>query len=123
MNSIKGKMVEIINDQPDDSTYEEILRELAFDKMIEKGLVDSENNRTISNEEMGKRIRLWLLSGKAPAKLLKSSPKLLWLPFVMAILFCVRAQPNCSVSKFARVSLKATLPPGALYSPIILPKA
>lgn len=59
MPSVKERMLQIIEEQPEDSTYEEILRELAFDRMIERGLADSEAGRTITNEEMGRRIRTW----------------------------------------------------------------
>jgi predicted transcriptional regulator len=59
MLSVKERMLQIIGEQPEDSTYEEILRELAFDRMIERGLADSKAGRTITNEEMGRRIRTW----------------------------------------------------------------
>ena len=59
MGMVKEKMIKLIEDQPDDSTPEEILRELAFNQMIESGLSDSDNNRTINNEEIGRRIRTW----------------------------------------------------------------
>ena len=55
----KDRMIELIKSQPDDSSYDEILRELAFNQMIERGLSDSEQNRTLSNEEMGRRIKTW----------------------------------------------------------------
>ena len=54
----KEKMKELIEQQPDDATYEEILRELAFAGMVERGLADARQGRTVSHEEMGKRIRL-----------------------------------------------------------------
>ncbi|MFA5552934.1 MAG: hypothetical protein WCZ89_05280 [Phycisphaerae bacterium] len=54
----KEKMAEIINELPDDSTYDEILRELAFRRMVERGLKDSNEGRTISNAEMERRIKL-----------------------------------------------------------------
>lgn len=59
MKSLKEKMTEIIQKQPDDSSYEEILRELAFTRMVERGLADSRANRTINNEEMKRRIKTW----------------------------------------------------------------
>jgi len=34
-------------------------RELAFERMIERGLQDSRKGRVISNEDMEHRIRLW----------------------------------------------------------------
>jgi hypothetical protein len=48
----KQKMKEIIEAQPDDASYEEIIREFAFERMIEKGLDDIRNGRVISDEEM-----------------------------------------------------------------------
>lgn len=57
MSSVKDQILQIIGDQPDDSSYDEILRELAFVRMVERGLSDSEAGRTVSNEEMGRRIR------------------------------------------------------------------
>jgi predicted transcriptional regulator len=59
MSSIKDRMTEIIQEQPEDATYEEILRELAFHKMVERGLADSREGRVISNEEMGRRMDEW----------------------------------------------------------------
>jgi len=59
MSSAKDQMLQIIGDQPDDSSYDEILRELAFVRMVERGLSDSEAGRTVSHEEMGRRIRTW----------------------------------------------------------------
>jgi len=52
-------MIHIIHNQPNDSSYDEILNELAFHKMIETGLADSEQDRTISNKEMERRIHSW----------------------------------------------------------------
>ncbi|MBI2264674.1 MAG: hypothetical protein HYU64_05825 [Armatimonadetes bacterium] len=57
MSNIKEKMTEIIQSQPDDATYEEIMREPAFERMVERGLADSRNGRVVSNEE--RRIRAW----------------------------------------------------------------
>jgi predicted transcriptional regulator len=59
MATAKEKMTEIIQNQPDDSSYDEILKELAFARMVERGLEDSRAGRTISHEEMGRRIRSW----------------------------------------------------------------
>ena len=55
----KERIKEIIDNLPDDATYEEIVRELAFSGMVERGLKDVREGRVVSNEEMGKRIRLW----------------------------------------------------------------
>ena len=58
-DSPKSRMIAIIQGQPDDSSYDEILRELALARMVERGLADSEAGRTISHEEMKHRIRQW----------------------------------------------------------------
>jgi len=50
---------QLIDQQPDDSSYEELVRELAFSVMVRRGLKDSDEGRTISNEEMRHRIRSW----------------------------------------------------------------
>lgn len=55
----KERLRSVVVAQPDDASYDEILRELAFERMVERGLSDSRAGRTISNEEMGNRIRLW----------------------------------------------------------------
>ncbi|MBN1761836.1 MAG: hypothetical protein JW878_01985 [Methanomicrobia archaeon] len=57
MSALKARMTEIIQGLPEDATYEEIMRELAFERMIERGLIDSRTGRVISNEEMARRIR------------------------------------------------------------------
>ncbi|MGB7533941.1 MAG: hypothetical protein WA977_13365 [Halobacteriota archaeon] len=59
MSSLKVRMAEIIQEQPEDATYEEIMRELAFERMVERGLADSRAGRVISNDEMARRIRTW----------------------------------------------------------------
>jgi predicted transcriptional regulator len=57
--TVKEKMAEIINELPDDSTYDEILRELAFRRMVERGLKNSNEGKTIDNDEMERRIKSW----------------------------------------------------------------
>ncbi len=59
MASVKEQMAKIVQEQPDDSSYDEILRELAFARMIERGLADSQAGHTISDEDMSRRIRTW----------------------------------------------------------------
>jgi predicted transcriptional regulator len=55
----KERIKEIVENQPEDATYEEISRELGVAGMVERGLKDVRGGRVISNEEVGKRIRLW----------------------------------------------------------------
>lgn len=59
MSTAKEELTKLIQRQPDDSSREDIVRELAFHVMVERGLADSDAKRTVSNEEMGRRIRSW----------------------------------------------------------------
>jgi len=59
MSTAKEIITELVQRQPDDSSYDEIIRELAFDLMVQRGLKDSDEGRTITNEEMERRIKTW----------------------------------------------------------------
>jgi len=59
MATAKEHIADILKRQPDDSSYDDIVRELAFDLMVQRGLKDSDEGRTISNEEIEHRIRTW----------------------------------------------------------------
>ena len=59
MSTAKDDITRIVQAQPEDSTPEEIVRELAFHVMVERGLADSDAQRTISDEDMARRIRSW----------------------------------------------------------------
>ncbi len=59
MSTAKEQIKQILESQPEDSTYDELLRELAFKRMIDKGLEDSEQGRVISNKDMESRIKQW----------------------------------------------------------------
>ncbi|MDG4574888.1 MAG: hypothetical protein P9C48_01900 [Defluviicoccus sp.] len=52
-------MAEVINAQPDDATYDDILRALAFERMVARGLADARNGRVLSDAEMARRIGEW----------------------------------------------------------------
>ena len=55
----KQRALEIVDELPEDSSYEDILRELAFERMVERGLADAKAGRTITSEEMERRIASW----------------------------------------------------------------
>jgi hypothetical protein len=57
MPSAKEQITKILQEQPDDTSYDELLRELPFARMVEKGRADSDEGRTISHEEIGRRIK------------------------------------------------------------------
>lgn len=57
--SAKEKIASVVLAQPEDATYDEIIKELAFAKMVDRGLEDVRSGRVISNDEMASRIRAW----------------------------------------------------------------
>jgi len=57
--SAKRQMMAILQQQPEDSSYDELLRELAFGRMVDRGLRDLEAGRTLSNEEALRQIQSW----------------------------------------------------------------
>ena len=59
MATAKQELTRLLERQPVDSSFEEIIRELAFSVMVQKGLSDSDAGRTISNEEMRERLSSW----------------------------------------------------------------
>lgn len=59
MSDAKEELTRLVQEQPEDSTIEEIVRELAFRLMVERGLADSDAGRVTSNDEMARRIRSW----------------------------------------------------------------
>lgn len=59
MSTAKEELTCLIAGQPEDSSREEIVRELAFFVMVQRGLADTDARRTFTNEEIGRRIRSW----------------------------------------------------------------
>jgi len=59
MSTAKEEIAKLVDNQPDDSSYEEIVREIVFRVMIQRGLKDSDEGRVISNQELTQRIKQW----------------------------------------------------------------
>ena len=59
MATAKDELRKILDEQPDDSSTEELVRELAFHVMVQRGLTDVDAGRIISNKEMKRRIQSW----------------------------------------------------------------
>jgi hypothetical protein len=59
MSSVKERMIRIIEAQPDDSNYDEILKELSFIRMVNQGIEDSEKNDTTSHDKIKDEIDSW----------------------------------------------------------------
>ena len=59
MSTAKETMSEIIARQPEDSSYEEIMCELAYARMVERGLTDADAGRTVAQREVRSRVDSW----------------------------------------------------------------
>ncbi|MGH7567162.1 MAG: hypothetical protein ACREK2_10065 [Gemmatimonadota bacterium] len=58
MSSIREQAQRLIEDLPDDATWDDLMREIYVRKTIETGLADSEKGRTTPVEEVRKRFEL-----------------------------------------------------------------
>tara|TARA_A100001037_G_scaffold57371_1_gene49537 strand:- start:234 stop:434 length:201 start_codon:yes stop_codon:yes gene_type:complete len=58
MSNIKVKLKEVVELQPDDATYAEIVRELALGRLVERGMLDS-NGMRHSRQRNGEVVALW----------------------------------------------------------------
>ena len=59
MSTAKEEIKRLIEQQPDDSSFEELIKELAFSVAVRQSLEDSDAGRAVPNEEMRRRIRTW----------------------------------------------------------------
>ena len=59
MSTAKDELKKILESQPDDSTTEEILRELTFHVMVQRGSGESDAGRMVPIDEIGRRIQSW----------------------------------------------------------------
>lgn len=55
----KSLVRDVIEAQPEDASHEEIMRELAFTRMLERGLADIRAGRTMGHDEALRRIHSW----------------------------------------------------------------
>lgn len=59
MSTAKEELARLIEQQSEDSSREEIVRELAFHVMVQRGITDSDAGRTSPSDEIQHRIRTW----------------------------------------------------------------
>jgi hypothetical protein len=57
METVKQVLIQIIQDQPDDAGIDEIIRALAFERMVERGMQDVRSDRVHTNQDVEKKIR------------------------------------------------------------------
>jgi predicted transcriptional regulator len=55
----KERVAAILNRLPDDSTIDQILQEIAFVRMVDRGVRDAEAGRVVSHEEVVRDSKSW----------------------------------------------------------------
>ncbi|HVT05297.1 MAG TPA: hypothetical protein VHL58_18185 [Thermoanaerobaculia bacterium] len=55
----KDRVRAIVEQQPDDSSFDEILSELAFARMIERGVSDADAGRLIPHDDVLRETKSW----------------------------------------------------------------
>ena len=55
---VKATILTIVGDQPSESTYDEVLRELAFHRMVRHALSGDLSHR-MATDEIRRRLRTW----------------------------------------------------------------
>ena len=63
----KARMLDIIENQPDDSSFDQLLRELAYRGMVERGLTDSNAGNTITTDQLRSKLDQWHDKKRLPA--------------------------------------------------------
>jgi hypothetical protein len=57
--TVKDIALKIINDLPEDASYDEVISEIQFRKMVELGIQDSKDNKVISTADLQREITKW----------------------------------------------------------------
>ena len=60
MNTVKQSAIKAIQNLPENSSYEDIMEKLFFMEKVESGLKEIEEGKTISHEDVKKRLSKWL---------------------------------------------------------------
>ncbi len=60
MSSVKQKVIEMIQSLPEEATVDDIMEELYFKLQVDQGLKELDEGKSISHEEVEKRMSKWL---------------------------------------------------------------
>ena len=60
MSTAKQEVLRLLDQIPDDATFEDIQYHIYVREKIERGLQDVEEGRVVSEEEMERRMQKWL---------------------------------------------------------------
>ena len=59
MSPNQEQLIEVIRNQPEDATWNELLEQLFIQKMVDEGLEDVREGRLLSNQDALEKIRSW----------------------------------------------------------------
>ncbi|MCR1795732.1 MULTISPECIES: hypothetical protein [unclassified Leptospira] len=59
MPSTKQQALDLIENLPDDSSFDDIMEELFFSKKVQEGLSDLDSSKTISHKQVLEEITKW----------------------------------------------------------------
>jgi hypothetical protein len=62
MEATKQDVLKLIENMPDDASLQDILYEIYFRAVVERGLDDIRNRRTVSHEQVVEDVARWLQS-------------------------------------------------------------
>ena len=57
--TVKEKTTTVVLWQPEDASCHDMMRELTFERIMDRGMKDVRSGRVISNDEMADRIKTW----------------------------------------------------------------
>lgn len=66
MNTAKEEVRKILDQLPDDASFEDIQYRIYVRQKIERGLRDAEEGRLVSQEDAEKRMEKWLAESSGP---------------------------------------------------------
>jgi len=59
MSPIQDHLVDLIRQQPEDATWDQLMEQILIQHMVDEGLEDVRAGRTLSNEDALAKIRSW----------------------------------------------------------------
>jgi predicted transcriptional regulator len=59
MSPVQGHLIDLIRQQPEDATWDQLLEQLHLQRLVDEGLEDVRTGRTVSNQEALGTIRSW----------------------------------------------------------------
>lgn len=59
MSPIQDHLVDLIRQQPEDATWDQLMEQILIQHMVDEGLEDARAGMLVSNEDALKKIRSW----------------------------------------------------------------